>query len=179
MKNIPIKKLILTALFAALTFITTVIIQIPIPATGGYINLGDCMVLMSGFVLGPCFGAFAAGIGSAIADLIGFPLYAPATFIIKFAVAFLAGLIFKFSKKTTIWTVICGIAGEILMVLGYYFFEAFILGLGWGIAAAGIAANVFQAIAGITASALLIQAFIGRKRNKISQDAPDEVYDEV
>lgn len=99
MEKISVKQLVMTAVFAALTFVATFIIRIPIPVTEGYVNLGDCIVLMSGFLLGPVYGAFAAGIGSAIADLIGYALYAPATFIIKALTALVSGLIFGLSKK--------------------------------------------------------------------------------
>lgn len=173
MKNISLKQLILASLFAAITCVATLVIRIPIPATGGYVNLGDCIVLMSGFVLGPYIGAFSAGIGSAVADLIGFPLYAPATFIIKALMALVAGLLFKMSKKhSTIWIIICGIIAEALMVLGYYVFEAFILGYGWDTALAGVPANIFQGITGIAASSLLIQIFISRK--DITDDEDDD-----
>ena len=66
MKNT--KKLVVTALMAALTCIATMIIKIPTP-TFGYIHLGDGFVLLSGIILGPVSGAFAAGIGSMFADI--------------------------------------------------------------------------------------------------------------
>lgn len=45
----------------------------------GYVNLGDCAVLMSAWVLGPLYGGAAAGIGSALADLLsGYAHYVPA-----------------------------------------------------------------------------------------------------
>lgn len=36
----------------------------------GYVNLGDCAVLISAWMLGPLYGGAAAGIGSALADLL-------------------------------------------------------------------------------------------------------------
>ena len=175
MQKISVKKIILTAMFIALTFAATMVIRIP---TGnGYVNLGDCVVLMSGFLLGPYYGALAAGIGSALADLIGYPIYAPATFIIKAIVALLAGLIFKISKKrSTVWVVVCGIIGEAFMVLGYYVVEAFILGLGWEVAMVSVPSNIFQGIAGIATSSILIQIFMQRNNSKSRQN--DDEYDE-
>mgnify|MGYP001539761844 CR=1 FL=1 len=52
MKQTKLRTLILAAMFAALTCVATMIIHIPSPI-GGYFNLGDCMVLLSAFVLGP------------------------------------------------------------------------------------------------------------------------------
>ena len=78
------RKLVYAALFAALTCVMTMIVKIPVPATGGYVNLGDCVVLLAGWVLGPMYGGAAAGLGSMLADLVsGYPLYAPGTFVIK------------------------------------------------------------------------------------------------
>ena len=74
-----IKKIVVSALLAALTCVATMIIKIPSPLKG-YINLGDCIVLVSGWLLTPGWGFLAAGLGSALADLFsGYIIYAPAT----------------------------------------------------------------------------------------------------
>ena len=84
MTNEKLKKLILTALFAALACIATMIMKIPTPGTGGYIHVGDAIVILSGVVLGPWYGFAAAGLGSCMADLIGgYFIYVPITFVIK------------------------------------------------------------------------------------------------
>ena len=61
MKHQKLYHLVLAALFAALTYVATNIIHVPIPATDGYINLGDCVVLLGAFLLGPVYGAAAGG----------------------------------------------------------------------------------------------------------------------
>ena len=68
--NTPNKtlKLVVAALFAALTTVATMFIQIP--TLKGYIHLGDCFVILSGILLGPVYGACAAGIGSMLADVL-------------------------------------------------------------------------------------------------------------
>lgn len=71
-----LQKLVLAALFAALTAVMTTVIRIPSPMSG-YVNLGDCAVLLSAWILGPGLGCAAAGIGSMLSDLLGYPLYAP------------------------------------------------------------------------------------------------------
>ena len=63
MRDANIKKLVLAALMAALTYVATSIVQIPSPMQG-FVNLGDCIVLLSGWILGPWWGAAAGGIGS-------------------------------------------------------------------------------------------------------------------
>ena len=69
MNNKKLRMVTYTALFAALTCIATMIIRIPTP-TKGYVNLGDCLVNISAWILGPAYGAAAAGIGSAFADIL-------------------------------------------------------------------------------------------------------------
>ena len=64
MQHVKLQKLVLAALFAALTYVATNIIHMPTPVTNGYVNLGDCMVLLGAFLLGPVYGAAAGGIGS-------------------------------------------------------------------------------------------------------------------
>ena len=51
--NSKLKKIVLTALFAALSCVATMSIKLPTPGTGGYIHPGDAMVILSGVVLGP------------------------------------------------------------------------------------------------------------------------------
>ena len=69
MENNKTRKIVMTAMFAALCCVATMIIKIPSPLKG-YLNLGDCIVLLSGFMLSPLYGFLAAGIGSALADAI-------------------------------------------------------------------------------------------------------------
>ena len=83
LKDQKVKKLVLSALMAALVYVATSIIQIPSPMSG-YVNLGDCFVLLSGWLLGPWYGGAAAGIGSMLVDLLGvYAHYAPGTLVIK------------------------------------------------------------------------------------------------
>ena len=133
MKQTKLRTLILAAMFAALTCVATMIIHIPSPI-GGYFNLGDCMVLLSAFVLGPVWGTAAGGIGSALADVIcGYFIYAPGTLVIKALMALAAALIFRaFAKngsrfgKTFSGSLLGSVAAEIIMVVGYSLGRAFI-----------------------------------------------------
>ena len=68
MNDKKIRKLVISALMAALVCVATMVIRIPTP-TNGYVNLGDCFVLLSGWLLGPWWGGAAAGIGSMLTDL--------------------------------------------------------------------------------------------------------------
>ena len=125
MKTLTTKKLVMTALFMALTMVATMFIRIPLPL--GYVNLGDVFVLLSVFILGPVYGTIAAGIGSGLADLFGYITYAPGTLIIKSSMALVAWLIYsillKATNKKMLAEIVGGVVGAILMVTGYFFYE--------------------------------------------------------
>ena len=83
----------MTGLMMAMVTVATMIIQIPIPFTNGYIHLGDSMIFLSVLVLGWRYGAIAAAFGSALGDLIpGYVHWVPWTFCIKGMMAVLMGL---------------------------------------------------------------------------------------
>ena len=148
MNDKKIKKLVLTALLAALACVATMIVQIPSPMQG-YVNLGDCFVLLSGWLLGPWYGFAAGGIGSMLADLLlGYAFYAPGTLIIKGLTALTAALILRALHGKTGAMLVSALAGEVVMVLGYFAYESLILGYGMA-AAASIPGNAIQGAAGI------------------------------
>lgn len=152
-----INKLVLAAMLASLTCVATLVIKLPSPLNG-YLNLGDCVVLLSGWLLSPPLGFAAAGIGSCLADLfLGYPLYMPATFIIKGLMAVIAHLVFKTLKVGTGARIISGLCAEAAMVIGYYVFEGFIYG--FLPSAVNIPANAVQGAAGIVIGTLLIKLF--------------------
>ena len=123
--NNNLKKLILAALFAALSCVATMSIRIPTPGTGGYIHPGDAIVILSGVILGPVWGFLAGGIGSALSDLIGgYFIYVPITFVIKGLVALAAGLLYQKigkNQKSRYIAVILGGVADIILVAGGYF----------------------------------------------------------
>ena len=160
--NNNLKKLILAALFAALSCVATMSIRIPTPGTGGYIHPGDAIVILSGVILGPVWGFLAGGIGAAMSDLIGgYFVYVPITFVIKGLVALAAGLLYqkvgKTQKSRYTAVVLGGIADIILVAGGYFVCEYFIYGAG---AAASIPANIIQGIGGLVISCILYPILI-------------------
>ena len=160
--NNNLKKLILAALFAALSCVATMSIRIPTPGTGGYIHPGDAIVILSGVILGPVWGFFAGGIGSALSDLIGgYIVYVPITFVIKGLIALVAGHLYqkigKTQKSRYVAVVLGGVADIILVAGGYFVCEYFIYGAG---AAANIPANIIQGIGGLVISCILYPILI-------------------
>ena len=161
MKPMQIKKLVITALFIALTCVATMIIQIPSPMSG-YVHLGDTLVLLSAWLLGPWYGALAAGIGSALADILtAYTYYAPGTFLIKAGMALIAGLLLQMgNKRGTSHSLVLQLMGDVLaacfMIAGYFAYAAVILGNGLS-AAASIPGNIVQGAFGVLAATLLVQ----------------------
>ncbi len=160
--NTNLRKSVLTSMFAALICVATMIIQIPSPM-GGYVNLGDCFILVAAWILGPVYGFAAGGIGSALADLIsGYPQYIPGTFIIKGLIAVVAALLTKKlltakpSQKNLSY-ILGAIVGEIIMVVGYAAYDSVLYGTGFFAALSGIG-NIIQGGIGIIAGTALIRA---------------------
>lgn len=149
-----------TAVLAALIAIATMVIPIPIPG-GGYANAGDIVILLSACMLGPVPTAFAAGFGSAVADLLlGYSAYAPGTLLVKGLAGLTAGLVYRAISKHSgffLSMLTAGIVGEAVMVAGYYAFEALILQSAIA-AAAGVVPNILQGTAGIAGALVLLPA---------------------
>jgi uncharacterized membrane protein len=82
---------------SALVTVGTLLVRIPNPM-GGYFNVGDVMIFVAALTFNPLIGGIAGGFGSAIADIIGFPVFAIPTLIIKGLEGLLSSLITN--KKT-------------------------------------------------------------------------------
>ncbi len=155
-----LQKLVAAGMLAALTTVATLLVQIPTPSRG-FLNMGDVVVLVSAWVLGPAYGAAAAGIGSMLADLIaGYTMFAPGTLIIKGLVALIAAALFSAVKfrgngGRILSRLISGTVGELFMVFGYFIYEAVILGMGPG-ALAGVPGNLGQGAFGLIAGFVVI-----------------------
>lgn len=157
MKETNVRLLVRAALLAALCYVLTRVVTIPTP-TGGYVNLGDCAVLLSAWMLGPLYGGLAAGIGSMLADLLsGYGVYAPGTFLVKALMAVTAALLFRLLERRgeVPALVSAAVAGEAVMVAGYFLYESTVLGTGLG-AVGAIGANLVQGAVGAVAGSALI-----------------------
>ena len=157
------RTLVKTALFIALGYVATAILMVPSP-TGGYMNLGDTVVLLGAYLLGPVYGAVAGGIGPALADLLGgYGIYVPATLVIKALMGLTAALLYRALGKRDAALIVCGVAAEAIMVAGYFGYAALLLGKGIG-AAASIPGNLVQAAMGLVIGLVL---FFLLKRSKV------------
>lgn len=158
MNNKKLNELTLAAMFAALTCVATMIIKIPTPGTSGYVHLGDTFVILCGIFLGPAHGFLAAGMGSALSDLLGgYFQYVPITFLVKGVVAVVVHFVYhKLTNTIKVPVAKCIISGffsTILVALGYFTFEIFLYGPA---AITSIPANLVQGLSGLVISSILL-----------------------
>jgi uncharacterized membrane protein len=135
----------LTAITAALVTVGTLIIRIPNPM-GGYFNVGDVMIFVCALTFDPIIGGLAGGVGSAIADIIGFPVFAIPTLIIKGLEGFLASLITN--KKNAFRDVLAVAVAGSEMIIGYFLVELYPLQWGLAGALAEVPGNIAQIVIG-------------------------------
>ncbi len=150
--KIGTKEIAAIAVMGALTTVATMTIQVPFPATGGYFNLGDTVVVATALLLfGPIIGAIAGGLGSGLADLLGgWMLFVIPTTIIKGVEGYVVGYVAGDPvNRPFMKTIIAWIAGGFVIVVGYFIAEAFFLGMGIEAALAEMIINIPQAIGSV------------------------------
>jgi len=133
----------LIVVMSALVAVGTLIVRIPNPM-GGYFNFGDVMIFVAALTFGPLVGGAAGGLGSAIADIIGFPVFAFPTLVIKGLEGLIAGLIAN--RKNVYRDVLAVVAAGAEMVIGYFLVEVYLWGVGGALAE--VPANVAQIAVG-------------------------------
>ena len=145
MKKMTAKQMTLCGVMAALVFVLTYVPKIPVPATGGYVHLGDGAIFLSVLLLGP-LGIPAAALGSALADLIGgYMVYVLPTAVIKAALAFVAWRLYRHGGWLR--AALAYALAEAVMVLGYFLTECVLYGV--AAAAAAVGPNIIQGVAGV------------------------------
>lgn len=164
MSKTSTNKIVFSALFAALIFIGTQFIKIPLSI--GYIHIGDTFILLAGYYIGGYYAVIASVLGSVLADVLsGYLIYAPATLIIK---GLMAIIIIAFCKKTakskTLLFVLGSTLAEAAMILGYLIYDIILYGPSGIIVS--LSGNVLQAIGGIVISTAVLLLL---EKSKISK----------
>ncbi len=127
----PIGQLARLALLTALVAAATLALKIPTPATQGYINLGDALIIAGALLGGGRVGGRAGGVGSALADLYGgYAHWAPFTLVIKGIEGLLIGWLGNRPGIRERWLLRAAVAlgGMVWMVLGYFLVEVQLYG---------------------------------------------------
>jgi uncharacterized membrane protein len=149
---LSIRKLTTAGVLAAAIVLLTTLVSIPMPGGLGYINLGDVGVLLAGMVLGGGWGALCAGAASALSDvLLGYTVYAPATFIIKGLVALVAGLLFARTQKKIRFVALY--LAALIVPAGYFCYEVLLYGA--ASALPNIPFNTMQCIIGAVVATIV------------------------
>lgn len=163
MRNEKVQKIVLTGLFAALSYVVFTFLQIKITLPGGdatSIHLGNAVCVLGALLLGGLYGGLGGALGMTIGDLFD-PVYitsAPKTFILKLCIGLITGVIAhklghisteNDTKKVLKWTILAAIGGLLFNVIfdplvGYYY-KLLILGkpaaeltLAWNVASTSI-----------------------------------------
>lgn len=124
-----IQKIAQLGLLTAFVCIATLVITIPIGATGGYINFGDSVIYIASIFFGPSFAALSGAFGATIADLFVYPIYAIFTFFIKFLEGLICGYIYlKWKKKNLFSLLLSMISAMFVMIVGYFLTEIVLTG---------------------------------------------------
>ncbi|MDD8049131.1 MAG: ECF transporter S component [Thomasclavelia sp.] len=144
MKNSKVFKLTVTALMAALAYVSFTFLQIKIVTPGGVtsFHLGNAFVLLAALIVGGVPGGIAGAIGMGIGDLLDpiYITYAPKTIILKFMIGVVTGLVdhklIKVNelegKKLYLGVILSCTAGMLFNIVGEplfgYFYTSVILG---------------------------------------------------
>lgn len=130
MRNTRILNITLAAVFAALTLVFTMFVNVrlPIAANGGLIHLGNVPLFVGAILFGKRTGAFAGAVGMSLFDLLsGWTLWAPFTFVIVGAMGYTVGTIAQ-KRQKLYWYALSMAAACVIKVVGYYIAEWIIYG---------------------------------------------------
>lgn len=146
--------LIITAMLAALVFVSTFFlnIKLPIAANGGLVHLGTAMLFIASILFGPKKGALAGAIGMGIFDIVGgWLVWAPITIVSRGLQGYIVGKIAwsKGRKGNSIaLNLIATIVSMPFMIAVYYIGEGILYG-NWIAPLASIPGDVLQNVLGV------------------------------
>ncbi len=160
MRN-SVRRMTLTGIMAALTFVATAFIHINIPASTGYVNLGDAVILFAAVFIDPFAGALAGIIGAVLGDLyVGAGMYVPFTIFAKLLEALVAGYLYRAIKgKLKFLAIPLGA----LLIVPTYALAYWIFG-GWPMV---IASSPFDIIQSVLSSAVAIALVLVLRKTRI------------
>lgn len=163
------KQIVLVGLLAAMTCVGSGLrIKVPEVVGTSAFHLGNILCALSGILLGPWLGGLAAGLGSAVYDMLD-PLYIAEcwlTFLMKGAYSVLTGLVIRSGKshwnygKATVATIVGAVGYAVLYLTKTFFYSGMLMhGLSvegaWLSLASKLPATTFNAVVAILAAPLL------------------------
>jgi len=149
------KKLTFAALSAAAIFALTYFIPVPIPGSGGYLNIGDAPIYLAAYLLGGPLAALAGGIGAGLSDIaLGYAYYALPTAIIKALMALTCAALAKTGDMRRF--IFAAVVSGAVMVAGYGLFEGLMFNANQALAVSAM--NAVQWVVGVLVAAALFPA---------------------
>ncbi|MCD7981648.1 MAG: ECF transporter S component [Clostridiales bacterium] len=121
-KKSTVKSITVTAIFIALTYVFTALVNIrlPIAANGGLIHLGNIPLFIGAILFGKKTGFLAGGIGMGLFDLLsGWTIWAPCTFITVGLMGFVVGLIAE-KHRSFRWYTLGIVLACVIKIVGYF-----------------------------------------------------------
>lgn len=163
------KKICMVGLFMALICIATLFFKVPIP--GGYAHLGNGFIFLAAALLGNTGGMVAAGVGSALADLLGgWYMWIIPTLIIKLIMGLVVALIApKRLNVKSPRTAIAVLTGTVVMVAGYFLGGIFLMDT-VAASATQIPGLVAEDVVGIVIFYIIALALQGSKTSDLIQN---------
>ncbi|MBQ4059015.1 MAG: ECF transporter S component [Lachnospiraceae bacterium] len=141
------RQITLDGMFVALTLVFTAFVNIQIPSfggAGGLIHLGNVPLLIGAMVYGKRTGAIAGALGMGLFDLLsGWVMWAPCTILTCGLMGFTIGVICE-KKKTMFCKLLAIVIALVIKIVGYFAFEAAIIGNGMVAALKSVPGNVIQ-----------------------------------
>ena len=148
MKNRTAGDLTLIALLIAIVFVTTYLVQIPMPfSKGGLVHVGDVAFFTITLLFGSRIGAIAGGVGMGLFDLLSpYAIWTPFTFVIRFVMGIIIGRIAHSGDShgdSIKKNVVALFAAMPVLIGGYYVAEAILYG-NWIAPVSSISGNFGQ-----------------------------------
>lgn len=192
MDKVKMQKMVMTGMFAALSYVVFTFLQIKITLPGGdatSIHLGNAVCVLGALILGGAWGGVGGALGMTIGDLFDpvYIVYAPKTFVLKLCIGLVTGLVAHHIAKIDEphdnayiirWSTIASVCGLLFNVifdpLVGYWYKRIILGraaadltLAWNVTATSINA-VLSVIVAVSVYMVLRPAL--RKANLLERN---------
>jgi uncharacterized membrane protein len=128
--NATTRLIVLTALFIAIVTLMT-FINVPLfGPQGGLIHLGYVALFPIAILYGKYVGMVAGAVGMALFDILsGWAAWAPGTFLIVGLIGYVVGFLTQ-NKPNTLRIALAMLLGSVISVVGYFLYNAFIMGFG-------------------------------------------------
>ncbi len=166
-ENLNTKRIVYTALMAALVYAAT---MIAFPLFGSKVRLANSVSLLGSLLMGPVMGGLASGLGSLIYDIqTGYGFESIITFVSKFAMAWVCGTIaFSGGRRSEDhkWNLLAVTGGAwtyvALYMLKTYVFQRFVFGFPmdavWATMMSKFPASAINAVAAMVIAPILYTA---------------------